>query len=663
MAPDIMAIHLLRPMCPLLVRPGACIGLVFLGVTACGGEGGQWPEPGEEGTASPDESSFAVAQVQQPSVSASWLVATGGIGLNTTTADSQIGTDANSNFAIALWVHGTRGLRVEPTTAGVPNLIGGSLYNTVTKGAVASAIAGGGAQSHVNTVTDSYGFVGGGQQNQAGDAKGTTSDAAYAVVGGGYSNTASATTAVVSGGNGNTASQVGAFVGAGQTNTASGQFAVIGGGSQNTASGNYSAIGGGSANRAVIDSAVIAGGLNNLASGALSTIAGGHLNTATAAISTIAGGDNNTVDGQSDFVGGGSTNHASGTTSTIAGGTSNTASVDYATVGGGQSNVASGPTATIAGGSGNTADGQSAFIGGGSSNHASGVGSTIAGGSGSIADWDYATVGGGLHGTASGLYATVAGGHDNHANEYGATVVGGEYNYATGGYSTVLGGVSNSASGSYSLAAGTSSSADYQGCFVWSDTGGGGAGGVNCGGLDRFVARASGGVYFYSNRTSTAGVVLTAGANAWAAVSDRNAKQDFVPVNARDVLERVAAMPVTTWTYKSEPGVRHMGPMAQDFRAAFGLGTNDKSIVTVDADGVALAAIQGVNEKVSSLEVESRALRAENRGLRERLDRLEATSHPAAFAGISPGNSVGFLAMGVGFGTVFLVSRRRRERT
>jgi hypothetical protein len=67
--------------------------------------------------------------------------------------------------------------------------------------------------------------------------------------------------------------------------------------------------------------------------------------------------------------------------------------------------------------------------------------------------------------------------------------------------------------------------------------------------------------------------------------------------------------------------------MAQDFHAAFGVGPDDKHIATVDADGVALAAIQGLNQKVES---ENATLRAslKNRderivGLEQRLARLE----------------------------------------
>jgi hypothetical protein len=80
--------------------------------------------------------------------------------------------------------------------------------------------------------------------------------------------------------------------------------------------------------------------------------------------------------------------------------------------------------------------------------------------------------------------------------------------------------------------------------------------------------------------------------------SDRNLKEDFTTVDADEVLAKVTALPITRWKYKADPSSEHMGPVAQDFRAAFGLGCDDKSIAVVDSDGVALAAIQGLNKKV-----------------------------------------------------------------
>ncbi len=82
--------------------------------------------------------------------------------------------------------------------------------------------------------------------------------------------------------------------------------------------------------------------------------------------------------------------------------------------------------------------------------------------------------------------------------------------------------------------------------------------------------------------------------------SDRNVKGGFQPVDVRVVLEKVAAMPFTRWHYTNDPSTPHLGPMAQDFYAAFGLGEDDKHITTVDEGGVALAAIQGLHQEVKA---------------------------------------------------------------
>jgi hypothetical protein len=103
--------------------------------------------------------------------------------------------------------------------------------------------------------------------------------------------------------------------------------------------------------------------------------------------------------------------------------------------------------------------------------------------------------------------------------------------------------------------------------------------------------------------------------------SDRNLKTDFTTAQPEDILTKLVALPITEWRYTNEEaGVRHVGPMAQDFKAAFGLGHDSKMIEFVDEEGVALAAIKGLNEKVES---ENAALWTENAELKARLARLE----------------------------------------
>jgi len=100
-------------------------------------------------------------------------------------------------------------------------------------------------------------------------------------------------------------------------------------------------------------------------------------------------------------------------------------------------------------------------------------------------------------------------------------------------------------------------------------------------------------------------------------VSDRNVKRDIEPVDEQAVLEAVARLPVSTWSYKSDdPAVRHMGPMAQDFKASFGLGDSDRSYHPIDAHGVTLAAIQALYERLEEQEARIERLEKDNADLR-----------------------------------------------
>jgi hypothetical protein len=232
----------------------------------------------------------------------------------------------------------------------------------------------------------------------------------------------------------------------------------------------------------------------------------------------------------------------------------------------------------------------------------------------------------------------VGGGYNNEAFSDYATVGGGQYNAASGSNSVVPGGYKNEA-GTNSFAAGSLAKAIHQYSFVW-----GGyfepseAVTTRSTNDNSFTVRAPGGARFLSttNTSSFVGVILTNAATAWASLSDSNSKTDFETINPREILSKVAALPVTAWHYKHDRERRYIGPMAQDFRAAFGLGSDDKTISTLDSDGVMYAAIQGLVEelkerdkKIKELETKSAefqakacdldALKAELRALREQV--------------------------------------------
>jgi hypothetical protein len=178
----------------------------------------------------------------------------------------------------------------------------------------------------------------------------------------------------------------------------------------------------------------------------------------------------------------------------------------------------------------------------------------------------------------------------------------------------VPGGRYNDATGNYSFAAGQRAKAYHIGAFVWADS-------TNIdftsSAINQFNVRASGGVRMFTNAAATLGAQLLPNATAWTALSDSTTKRNIRRVNTKDILERVAALPISQWSYKgADPSIEHIGPMAQDFWKLFHLGEDSLGISTIDPDGIALAAIQ-------ELQKENAELRAQNNRLQERLEKVE----------------------------------------
>lgn len=226
-----------------------------------------------------------------------------------------------------------------------------------------------------------------------------------------------------------------------------------------------------------------------------------------------------------------------------------------------------------------------ATIGGGGFAGQAGNGNTVTG--------DFGTVSGGRKNEAGNLGA-VAGGFVNIASGVNSAVGGGGSNTASGPSATVPGGSVNTAAGNVSFAAGCQAQALHNGAFVWADVAG-------CGTpfpstkADQFNIRASGGTRIFSNTAATVGVTLASGSNAWSVMSDRNMKENFVPLDGRLILHKLSLIPITQWNLKSQStSIKHFGPMAQDFYASFGLGESNRHISTSDADGVAFASIQAL---------------------------------------------------------------------
>ncbi|MBU1692532.1 MAG: tail fiber domain-containing protein, partial [Verrucomicrobia bacterium] len=466
-------------------------------------------------------------------------------------------------------------------------LIGGSRYNCATGGASGVTIGGGGQFTLPNRVSDSYGTVGGGQGNLAGNGNTNAGDTPDATVSGGKANEASGVAASVGGGRYNEASGTNSTVAGGNHNVASGANSTIGGGTNNLASGEFATVGGGESNRASSAGSVIAGGARNSIDSlspyaavgggryhAVDTyatnavIGGGEENTITSATrGTIGGGWRNRIDhGSYSFVGGGTSNMTAGAHSAIAGGLGNVITINAR-------------QAAIGGGFRNSVNANAGFIGGGSNNAVHVRSSSIVGGENNMASGEVAVVCGGLQNDVRGFGAFIGSGQNNSATGDLSTVSGGMDNDADGTYATVPGGRDNVADGRYSLAAGRRSKAGHNGTFLWGDST---DADLVSTATDQFMVRAKGGSIFYSDAAMSAGVQLAAGAGAWTSVSDRDAKEDFREVDGREILDRLSAVPITTWKYKAQDAaIRHIGPVAQDFHVAFGVGETPTGITTV----------------------------------------------------------------------------------
>jgi len=349
-----------------------------------------------------------------------------------------------------------------------------------------------------------------------------------------------------------------------------GQHATLGGGSNNAASASYATVCGGSYNTAGVGYSTVGGGFRNTAYGTGATVGGGRLNTATGRLDAT--------------VGGGSGNKAIGGR--------------HPTVSGGLDNTASSYGATVGGGSYNTASGTHATIGGGVGNHASGFEATVAGGIGNTTSAADATIGGGASNQAGGMYATVGGGYGNITDGF---------------YSVIPGGFRNEAAGDYSFAAGHRAQVapDHNGSFLYADSR---DFDFRSAAADEFAVRATGGVRWVTaideSGNPIGGVVLAPGSGSWSSFSDRKLKTNVLPVDEGQILLLLAEMPISSWSYAGQDSsIRHIGPMAQDFHATFGVGEDDEHISTVDADGVALAAIQGLYELVQEQEAQIAALK------------------------------------------------------
>ena len=368
-----------------------------------------------------------------------------------------------------------------------------------------------------------------------------------------------------------------------------GTGAFVGGGFENVADGAYSGVLEGNSNEVCDEESAVGGGYYNFISSGANT----------SYYSWIGSGYDNTIGGN-------------GYQSVIGGGNVNTLTAPNSVIGGGNQNTLAASDSVIAGGSSNSDTSAASY-------------SAIGGGSGSRMSSEYGVISGGNNNNVSAdKYGAIGGGNGNSVSGHAAVVGGGAANGAGGQWATVPGGVFNVASGTASFAAGYNSAAATDGAYVWSDYASGAAKLASTS-PNQFLARASGGFSLWTNAANTVGATLPSGSGTWASASDRKMKTDVVRIDDAAVLDRVSRLPISKWSYISERGVHHLGPMAQDFYAAFGVGEDDKHITSIDEDGVALAAIK-------ALHAENAQLRAQQRNLRAQLAAITALQSQQALA-------------------------------
>ncbi len=122
------------------------------------------------------------------------------------------------------------------------------------------------------------------------------------------------------------------------------------------------------------------------------------------------------------------------------------------------------------------------------------------------------------------------------------------------------------------------------------------------GGLNYFAGNVGIGVEVPTHPLEFAGGAYSDGLT-WSNGSDRNIKENFVTLDSTEILNKINQLPIMQWNYKTqEATTTHIGPMAQDFYALFGVGGSDKSISTIDPSGIALVGIQALSEKTKTLE-------------------------------------------------------------
>jgi hypothetical protein len=476
-------------------------------------------------------------------------------------------------------------------------------------------------------------------------------------VGAGTANQANGISSLVIGGFDNRAVAIDSLVGAGAGNRAIGARSIVVGGGYNSASGQFSFVGGGGRDGTASTPAGT-DTKDNVASGNFAVVVGGQGSRATGNSSFVGGGGNagsvlpNIASASGAVVVGGFDNLASGTQSFIGGGYHNRASALNASVLGGFSNTASG-TGSVALGQMATASDDHSFVYSDGGNYASsGTNTFNVRSSGGLFIDDTTSI---RMGSTTRQNITMWGNPALTTGSYGMGVQGSNAYFRVDvgtpnddGFRFFRGGTHSNTAGDAGTGGTLVATLTRAGSLVLPNSNdqhirlrsvGQGLGGQPfttylrtnesiaffLGGVhaDNALDPGAGGGILATVQLGAGSSTVTGNVRAlgFTATSDRAQKSAFLPVDPRTILAKVAALPISTWTYNVErdSGVRHIGPVAQDFAAAFNVGYDDKTISTIDASGVALTAIKGLSQAMAEKDDEIAMLKRELAAIKRKL--------------------------------------------
>jgi len=277
-----------------------------------------------------------------------------------------------------------------------------------------------------------------------------------------------------------------------------------------------------------------------------------------------------------------------------AGGQMDDANIGFYSWAGGALNIASGNYA-FAMGNQNTAEAQCGV--------ALGSGNKVWGSGGSF----------GTCGLALGL--------NNHVRDQAGVALG--QNNNSDGDAAVAIGYTTTADADYSMAFGYRASTNgHTGAKVFGDAST--TDSIEAVANNEFAVRAAGGYRFRTNATLTTGCNLPAGSGAFTCSSSKLLKELYTPVDHEQILQKVAGLTIERWQYIGDPSDSwHLGPYAEEFMDAFGLGNDRTAIGHIDGTGVALAASKALEARTRALREQNDALKAENAELRQRMADFE----------------------------------------